>query len=256
LTSDRETVDFLASVPLLAGREEADLVDLARVMRRRTLPAGEILWRQGDDARELVFIVDGSVSAFLRLAGDRTVEIARVSPGEMVGEIALLDGGGHTMGVRATEASTVLALGRAEFAALLARRDSSAFALRRRLAVVFTERLRNQLQRLAVSLGGEVSGPSAEQACRAFAELEHSGPPDSKYVRRMATFHDFDSLALWSFPDVRELRALPAGARVGCRRGAVNGLLPHDEWRSRGGAGPQRPANPRRPGGAGEGIRL
>ena len=32
--SDRETVDFLATVPLLEGREEADLVELAQVMRR------------------------------------------------------------------------------------------------------------------------------------------------------------------------------------------------------------------------------
>jgi len=29
--------------------------------------------------------------------------------------------------------------------------------------------------------------------------LEPSSPPDSKYVRRMATFHDFDPLALWGF---------------------------------------------------------
>ena len=57
--SDRETVDFLATVPLLEGRSEADLAELARVMRRRTVREGEILWRQGDHPRELVLIVDG-----------------------------------------------------------------------------------------------------------------------------------------------------------------------------------------------------
>ena len=51
----------------------------------------------------------------------------------------------------------------------------------------------------ACSLGGEAAGPPAEDAARAFAELEYCGPPDSKYVRRMATFHDFDPLALWGF---------------------------------------------------------
>ena len=49
--SDRATVDFLAAVPLLEGRGEADLVELARVLRRRSVGEGEILWRQGDDAR-------------------------------------------------------------------------------------------------------------------------------------------------------------------------------------------------------------
>ena len=38
--SDRETIDFLATVPLLEGREEADLAALARVVRRRTVRAG------------------------------------------------------------------------------------------------------------------------------------------------------------------------------------------------------------------------
>lgn len=197
--SDRETVDFLATVPLLEGRAEADLVELARVMRRRTVREGEILWRQGDDAREMLFIVDGAVSASLRLPGDRTVEIGRAGPGETVGEVGLLDGDGHTMSVRVTETATVLALGRLDFAALLAGQHPSAFRLKRRLALLFTARLRNQLRHLAVSLGGEMADPPADDAARAFADLEHCHPPDSKYVRRMATFHDFDPLALWGF---------------------------------------------------------
>jgi CRP/FNR family transcriptional regulator, cyclic AMP receptor protein len=197
--SDRATVDFLATVPLLEACKEADLVDIARVLRRRILREGEILWRQGDDAREMVFIVEGGVSASLHVPGDRVVEIGRAGPGEIVGEIALLDGGGHTMSVHVTETATVLALGRVDFAALLARQEPAAFRLKRRLASLLTARQRNQLGQLAASLGSEVAVPPAENAARAFAELEYCGPPDSKYVRRMATFHDFDSLALWGF---------------------------------------------------------
>jgi CRP-like cAMP-binding protein len=197
--SDRATVDFLAAVPLLEGQEEADLAELARVMRRRTVREGEMLWHQGEEAREMVFIVEGGVSASLHVPGDRVVEIGRAGPGEMVGEIALLDDGEHTMSVRVTETSTVLALGRVDFAAMLAGQDPSAFRLKRRLASLLTRHLRNQLRHFAVSLGGELSGPPAEDVSRAFAELEYCGPPDSKYIRRMATFHDFDSLALWGF---------------------------------------------------------
>src|SRR4051794_40305104 len=134
--SDRATVDFLATVPLLEGREEADLVELARVLRRRTVREGEILWRQGDDAREMVFIVDGAVSASLAVPGDRTVEIGTAGPGETIGEIGLLDGEGHTMSARVTETATVLALARVDFAALLAPQDPSAFRLKRRLALL------------------------------------------------------------------------------------------------------------------------
>jgi CRP/FNR family transcriptional regulator, cyclic AMP receptor protein len=248
--SDREAVDFLATVPLLEGREEADLIELARMTRRRTVEEGEVLWRQGDDARELVFVVDGAVSASLHLPGDRTVEIGRAGPGDVVGEIGLLDGEGHTMSVRATEAATVLALGRADLAALLARQDASAFRLRRRLASLITARLRNQLRHLAVSLGGEADGPPVEDGIRAFAESEYSGPPDSKYVRRMATFHEFDSLALWGFltsgryvrcPPGRTLLAegAPSAACYLTINGAVEKVLVRGDRRIRVGlAGP------------------
>jgi CRP/FNR family transcriptional regulator, cyclic AMP receptor protein len=248
--SDRETLGFLATVPLLEGRRQADLVELARVLRRRTVPEGEILWHQGDDARELVFVVDGAVSASLHVPGDRTVEIGTAGPGEIVGEIGLLDGEGHTMSVRATETATVLALGRVDFAALLARQDPTAFRLKRRLASLLTARLRNQLAHLADSLGGEVVGPRTDDATRAFAELEYCGPPDSKYVRRMATFHDFDSLALWGFltsgsyarcPPGRTLLAegAPSAACYLTINGAVEKVLVRGDRRLRVGlAGP------------------
>ena len=208
--SDRETVDFLGSVPLLEGREEADLVELARVMRRRTVQEGELLWRQGDDAQEMVFVVDGALSASLQLPGNRSVVIGSAGPGEAVGEIALLDGGGTTMSVRATETTTVIALGRMDFAALLAPLDPPAFTLRRRLALLLSSRHRSQLRHLALSLGGDVD-PPAEDVARAFSELEYCGPPDGTYLKRMATFHDFDSLALWGFLTSGRYARCPAG---------------------------------------------
>jgi CRP-like cAMP-binding protein len=211
--SERATVDFLATVPLLEGREEEDLVELARVMRRRTVREGEILWRQGDDPREMVFIVDGAVSVSLRVPGDRTVELWAAGPGETVGEIGLLDDAHHSMGVRVTETATVLALGRLDFAALLAGQQPAAFRLKRRLASLLTARLRDQLRDIAVALGGETGGPTAEDAARACADLEDCRPPDSKYVRRMAAFHDFDPLALWGF--------LTSGSYVRCPSGST-----------------------------------
>jgi CRP-like cAMP-binding protein len=250
--SDRETVEFLATVPLLEGREEADLVELARVMRRRRLREGEILWRQGDDAREMAFIVDGAVSASLHLAGDRTVEIGRAGRGEIVGEIGLLDGKGHTMSVRVTEAATLLVLGRLDFAALLAGQHPSTFRLKRHLASLFTARLRIQLRHLAVSLGDELAGPPAADTAQALADLEECRPPDSRYVRRMTTFHDFDPLALWGFltsgsyvrcPPGRTLLAegAPSTAYYLTINGAVEKVLVRGNWRIRVGlVGPGR----------------
>ena len=206
--SDRDTVDFLATVPLLEG---ADLVELARVTRRRTVREGEILWRQGEGAREVLFVVDGSVSTSLQLPGDREVEIARAGPGQILGEIALLDGQGHTMSARVIETATLLAVSRMDFTALLVGQRPAAFRLKRRLASLFTARLRDQLRYLAASLNGGSAGPPAEDAVPALADLEQCRPPDSKYVRRMAIFHDYDPLALWGFLTSGKFVLCPAG---------------------------------------------
>lgn len=209
--SDRETAAFLATVSLLEGQQDADLVELSRVMRRRTLRQGQVVWRQGDEAREMLVIVDGHVSALLDGPGGRAVEIARAGPGETVGEAGLLGGGGQTMTLRVTETATVLALGRLDFTALIAGQHPSAFALRRRLALLLSTRVRNQLWHLACSLDGETGEPPGEVAPPEIADLEASHAPDSKYVRRMATFHDFEPVALWGF--------LTSGSYVMCPRG-------------------------------------
>lgn len=193
--SEEETAAFLSSVPLLAGRSDADLVELARRLRQRTVSEGDVLWKQGDAARELVFVVTGALTASLPLPGGRTVEIGRAGAGDVVGEIGVLEAGEHTMTVEAIERSTLLALSRHDVAALLARPDASSFELKRRLAVQFTARLRNQYAQVALTLGG--GEPPA--AVGTPAELERHGPPDSRYLTRMALFHDFDPVALWSF---------------------------------------------------------
>ncbi len=201
-----DVIGFLATVPLLDGMPEAELAEVARVARRRELAAGEVLWRQGDEAKAMVLIVDGRVSVSLRLPGDRTVEISTMGQGEVLGEVPLLDGGQHSATASVIEPATLLSLSRADFAALVSRRHPTAFALKRRIAGVACARLRLQLAGLAASLG-DGAAPAAE----ATAELESCGPPDSAYVRRLATFHDFDSLALWGFLTAGRFARCPAG---------------------------------------------
>ncbi|MGE0025733.1 MAG: cyclic nucleotide-binding domain-containing protein [Thermoleophilia bacterium] len=190
---DAEAAGFLATVPLFADRGQADLAELARLMRRRRLKEGEVLWHQGDEAREMAFIVDGAVTASVRVAGGRLLDVGTSGPGEMVGELALLDGGLRTVALRAAEATTVLALSRTDLTGLLSRRDPLSFGLRRRLMLLSAARLRGQLASLADPLPEGGPAPAAD------AELEYCTPPDSRYLRRMATFHDFDPLAVWGF---------------------------------------------------------
>src|SRR5690349_15041708 len=163
---DQETAAFLGGVPLFEGREEADLLALARLVRRRTVREGDVLWRQGDDARELVFVVEGELAASLRVGGDRSTEVARVGCGEVVGDIGVLGGAGHTTTIAATRDATVLALGRQDLAALLAGRSASAFTLKRRLAALLAARLRTQVGNLATWLEDAGGAPPPDRPQR------------------------------------------------------------------------------------------
>ena len=184
----------LSSFDLLAGVPEEELSVLARTMRRREFRAGQVIWRQGDDAGELVFVAEGRVSISLQLPGGATVQVSSVGPGEVMGEMGVIDGGHRSVTATASEPTTLLMLARTDFSALVSRRNPTAFAIKRRLAHIGCSRLRGQYATLAESLGG---GPAPDHA--ADAELEFRGPPDSRYVRRLANFHAFDSLALWGF---------------------------------------------------------
>ena len=83
--------------------------------------------------------------------------------------------------------------------------------MKRRLASLSTARLRSQLRQLAGPFGDEVAGPPAADDSRADADLEWCSPPDSKYLRRMATFHDFDPLAVWGFLTSGKYARCPPG---------------------------------------------
>ena len=200
---------FLSTVPLLDGMPEEELANLAGVLRRREVPAGEVLWNQGQEAVAMLLIVRGRVSISLHLPGERAVEVASMGEGEVLGEIPLLDGGRHSATARAAEPTTLLSLSRADFAALVSRRHPTAFTLKRRIASVACARLRSQLGVLAMSLGEAGADEPAPPA-----ELEFCGPPSSAYVRRLATFRAFDSLALWGFLTAGRFARCPAGRTV------------------------------------------
>ena len=209
-STDAEVIAFLATVPLLDGLPEAELVNLAGVLRRRDLGRGVVLWHQGDEATGMVLIMGGRVSVSLHLPGERAVEVADAGRGEVLGEVPLLDGGRHSATARVSEPASVLSLSRADFAALVVRGHPTAFTLKRRIAGVACQRLRGQLAVLAGSLGEH----AADEPALPPAEFEPCGPPHSAYVRRLATFRAFDSLALWGFLTAGRFVRCPAARTV------------------------------------------
>jgi glutaminase len=96
---------------LLGGltAEELALVERFAVVRR--VPAGEVVFREGDHADAIYFVLSGLVSVRLPLVGEgRDRRLATLGPGVAVGEMAFLDEGRRSADVVAERDSTLARL--------------------------------------------------------------------------------------------------------------------------------------------------
>jgi CRP-like cAMP-binding protein len=110
---------------------------LARAMVRRVL-RGEMIRRRGDPGSGMVIIVSGRVRISLVSEDGREVTLTVLGPGDVLGEMTLLDGGECSADATAQEDCVLLALERTQFLRLL--RSNSDLCLH--LMSVLCQRLR------------------------------------------------------------------------------------------------------------------
>jgi CRP/FNR family transcriptional regulator, cyclic AMP receptor protein len=176
-------------MPLFAGIGEGELREIEQLLQRVSLRPGELLFRQGEPADGLHVLAAGVVGVYGRLPAGREVELARLGAGEVVGELALVDGGMRAATVRALEPTSTIFLGRAEFLALVSRLDPTAFAIKRRVAALVCERLRRRYTALTGWLDGD--GRPATAADVAPGELTPAPAPGDPYLARLPFFRGF-----------------------------------------------------------------
>src|SRR4051794_13844867 len=111
--------EILAKAPLFAGLPEEERERLGRLLRPRRYARGEVIFLEGDAGTALCLIAEGGVRIQLTGADGREVVIAVYGAGEIVGELALLDGDPRSADAIAREASRVFWLQRDDFAAFL-----------------------------------------------------------------------------------------------------------------------------------------
>jgi CRP-like cAMP-binding protein len=128
----------LAKTQLFQALQPADLdAILARAMVKRVL-RGEVIRRRGDPGTGMVIVVSGRVRISLVSEDGREVTLTVLGPGEVLGEMTLLDGGECSADATAQEDCVLLALERTQFLRLL--RSNSDLCLH--LMSVLCQRLR------------------------------------------------------------------------------------------------------------------
>ena len=115
----RPRVSLLSGLDLLADADRATLERLAAAAEEVVLPAGGVLIRQGDPADALWILVRGELSVGVTGAASGPRELAPVTAPGYVGELGLLKGIPRTATVRASQDSTLLRIGGADFLAAM-----------------------------------------------------------------------------------------------------------------------------------------
>ncbi len=145
ITSDHR-VEVLAKAPLFSGFSHRDLRKVAKKAEEVHVHAGDHLCEEGEHGEWAFILVD--VGAEVIVSG---THVATLAPGELCGELSLLDGGPRAATITVNGDGTVLLVPRSAFLELLEEVPSL-------VAVVlasFGERLRTAN---AVSSGSFLSG--------------------------------------------------------------------------------------------------
>ena len=124
--SKQERRDFLSSVELFAGLSPSMLDRLCDMSVSRSLEPNEVLCRKGDEAGQLYGVLRGRLKAVGSSSDGREVVFVVMGPGEVTGEIALIDGKPRSATIVAIEASELVVLGRRDFLAFLRENNDAA----------------------------------------------------------------------------------------------------------------------------------
>jgi len=120
--------EFLRKIPLFAGLSDEDLHQMCQSIEEVHLPAGEMLFSEGSSGQKAYVIQEGTLEV-LKASSGRDVLLAVRGPGEVIGEIALLESSPRMAGVRARTDSILYAIQKEDLDRLLATSVSAANAL-------------------------------------------------------------------------------------------------------------------------------
>lgn len=187
--------EVLRGLPYFTDLPDDLLERVSRLTELIEVPADTVIIEEGSESEEMYVVVSGELSVSKHSAS-KDVELARIGPGEVVGEIALLDEAPRTATVTALIDSAVIRVPVTAFEDLL----SDPRVVRRMFRTV-TSRLRGiedtlrheermaALGRMAAQLMHELNNPAAAVA-RSTSELSKLHGELDREVEALATGYD------------------------------------------------------------------
>ncbi len=109
--------EILQNVPIFSELGRRDLGRLGKLMVPRTVKAGEVIIKEGDQPAGFFVINSGKVEVVQGVDSSSPQRLAELGPGDFFGEMALFEGFPRNATVRAVDDTECLAMTRWDFTA-------------------------------------------------------------------------------------------------------------------------------------------
>ncbi len=216
-----ESVDLLSRVPLFAELSARDLERIGSVAVPRSYPSGVRVFHEGDSSDACYIVRSGDLRVTREHSDGRAIALATLGPGDIFGELAMLDGGSRSASVETLSDAELLALPASDVRRVVAENGEIAA----KLIVAITRRLRETNERVARQSFQTV--PSRVAGVLAQLIAEEAIPVDRQGVTVRMTQADLAQLAGTSRESVsRFLATLERAGVVAVGRGRVTVLEP------------------------------
>jgi CRP-like cAMP-binding protein len=136
-----DMLDTLQSVYFLHDIDESHLRPIASIAQIRKIPEGCVLFREGQDHREIYLVVEGSMALEVRVSGRETKRLQTVGKGELLGWSPLLGQVEMTATARALRPSQLIAIDGTQLLALCEHNPRFGLEFMRRTAQALSKRL-------------------------------------------------------------------------------------------------------------------
>src|SRR3989304_10443467 len=112
------SLETLKKIPLFAGLSEEDFQRLCEMASEKTLDTGDVLFEEGHPGGQ-AFVIESGQMEILKASAGREVLLAVRGPGELIGEVALLEDAPRMASVRARTEARLIGIGKSSFDELL-----------------------------------------------------------------------------------------------------------------------------------------
>ncbi len=114
-----ENVEILKKLPLFRGLSNMELIQINKIIVRRTFLKGMVIIKEGEEGESLFIIKSGEVKVTKKNKEGIDELVVELGPGDPFGEMALIDRFPRSATVIANEASELLEIKEPQFTKLL-----------------------------------------------------------------------------------------------------------------------------------------